>query len=188
MDSPLPIGRPIRNSRAVILGEADRPVKEGEEGELCMTGSCLALGYYRNPERTGASFVDNPLNPDYPEPIYRTGDLVRMDEEGNLIYISRKDYQIKHMGYRIELGEIESAAAGVEGVGDCACIYDEKRKQILLCYDGKELNKKEWNLALGKKLPSYMIPGRYCYFPALPHNANGKIDRKRLKEMQNERK
>lgn len=186
-DKPLPIGKPILNSRAVILDEEDCPVEDGSVGELCMKGSCLALGYYRDPERTAASFVIDPSNPDYPERIYRTGDLVRIDARGDLIYISRKDDQIKHMGYRIELGEIETAAAGVEGIRDCACIYDGEKKRICLCYDGRQLEKKELEQRLAKKLPVYMMPGRFCYYPALPHNANGKIDRKRLKEMQDEK-
>lgn len=187
-DAPLPIGKPILNSRAIILGENGLPVKEGEAGELCMQGDCLALGYYRNLERTQAAFIINPANPDYPERIYRTGDLVRTDAHGNLIYISRKDDQIKHMGYRIELGEIEAAAIGVDGVTDCACLYNEERKQIVLCYAGKQLEKKYLEEMLGKKLPAYMMPGRFCHYPALPHNANGKVDRRRLKEIQNERK
>ena len=89
-DKPLPIGKPILNSRAVILDEEDCPVEDGSVGELCMKGSCLALGYYRDPERTAASFVIDPSNPDYPERIYRTGDLVRIDARGDLIYISRR--------------------------------------------------------------------------------------------------
>lgn len=187
-DKPLPIGKPILNSRAVILDEEDRPVEDGEVGELCMKGSCLALGYYRDPERTAASFVLDPTNPDYPERIYRTGDLVRTDPRGELLYVSRKDDQIKHMGYRIELGEIEAAAAGVEGIRDCACIYEEEKKRIILCYDGRPMEKKELEQRLAKKLPAYMMPARFCYHPALPHNANGKIDRKRLKEIQDEKK
>ncbi len=187
-DKPLPIGKPILNSRALILDEEDRPVEDGGVGELCMKGSCLALGYYGDPERTAAAFVFDPSDPDHPERIYRTGDLVRTDPQGDLLYLSRKDDQIKHMGYRIELGEIETAAADVEGIGGCACIYDKEKKRIVFCYDGKQMERKELEQRLAKKLPVYMMPGRFCYYPALPHNANGKIDRKRLKEMQHEKK
>lgn len=179
-DGPLPIGKPIDNAQAVILGEDGLLAKEGEAGELCLKGSCLAIGYYGDLERTKASFIQNPGCTAYPERIYRTGDLVRQDKDGNLIYLSRRDYQIKHMGYRIELGEIEAAAAGIEGINDCACIYDEQKKRIILCYDGKELGKKELEEQLLKKLPAYMMPGRFRFYPGLPHNANGKIDRKEL--------
>ncbi len=71
-------------------------------------GLAVTLGYYHNPEKTREAFVQNPLNDAYPEIIYRTGDLGRYNEQGELIFISRKDYQIKHMGHRIELGEIEA--------------------------------------------------------------------------------
>ncbi len=181
-EEPLPIGKPIDNAQAVILGEDGLLAKEGEEGELCLRGSCLAIGYYGDPERTKASFIQNPGCTAYPERIYRTGDLVRRDKDGNLIYLSRRDYQIKHMGYRIELGEIEAAAAGIEGINDCACIYDGQKKQIILCYDGKELGKRELEEQLSKKLPPYMMPGKFRFYPGLPHNANGKIDRKKLSQ------
>ncbi len=183
-DGPLPIGQPIRNSQALILDEEGREVADGEEGELCMRGSCLAIGYYGDLERTKASFQQNPCCSAYPDRIYRTGDLVKRDKEGQLVYLSRKDYQIKHMGYRIELGEIEAAADRVEGIADCACIYDEVKGRIIFCYDGKELEKKSLEQELAKRLPAYMMPSRFVYYPALPHNANGKIDRKKLKEMQ----
>lgn len=180
---PLPIGVPVSNARAIVLGEDNRPVKRGEIGELCMRGSCLALGYYRNPERTAGAFVQNPANDAYPDRIYRTGDLVRENEKGQLIYVSRKDYQIKHMGYRIELGEIETAAGMLAGVKDCACVYDGRRQKIVLFYDGTKWEKKELLGQLGLRIPKYMIPGRVVHLEQMPHNANGKIDRKKLMEM-----
>ena len=73
-------------------------------------GTALALGYYADPARTAQAFTQNPLNSSWYERIYRTGDLARYDEAGELYYIGRKDFQIKHMGHRVELGEIEAAA------------------------------------------------------------------------------
>lgn len=208
---PLPIGEPIKASRAVILGEDKKPVKEGEAGELYMGGRCLAMGYYGDARRTEESFIRYLGDAQETAPrdgqakeglggavrLYRTGDLVRRDERGQLIYLSRKDHQIKHMGYRIELGEIEAAAAGVEEISSCACIYDEKKKKIILCYEeklkdhgkspegkaGKDLEKSVLEAALARKLPGYMMPGQFCRFPVLPHNANGKLDRKELKRL-----
>lgn len=180
---PLPIGIPVRNAQALVLGEDNRPVARGAVGELCMRGSCLALGYYHNPERTAASFVQNPLHDGYQDRIYHTGDLVRENEKGQLLYVSRKDYQIKHMGYRIELGEIETAVALLEGVQDCACIYDSRRQKIVLFYDGTPWEKKALLEQLGLRIPKYMIPGRVVHLEQMPHNANGKIDRKKLMEM-----
>lgn len=176
MGGLLPIGRPIKDSRALILDEHLMPVKEGEMGELYMGGSCLALGYYQDEKRTAESFAGSPR-------LYRTGDMVRWNEKGELLYLSRRDDQIKHMGYRIELGEIEAAALSVEGISSCACIYDETKKRLILCYAGREQEKKEMEKALADKLPVYMMPGRFRYFPVLPQNANGKLDRKELRRM-----
>ena len=109
-DDPLPIGKPAYNTGILILDENNRKVSGNEIGELCILGSGLALGYYNDKQKTKAAFVQNPLNPFYEERIYRTGDLVRLNEYNELLYMGRKDYQIKHMGFRIELGEIETAA------------------------------------------------------------------------------
>jgi D-alanine--poly(phosphoribitol) ligase subunit 1 len=77
-----------------------------EPGEICVRGSSLAVGYWNNPERTAKGFVQNPLNPHYPELIYRTGDSGYWNDRGEIMFLGRKDFQIKHLGYRIELGEI----------------------------------------------------------------------------------
>jgi amino acid adenylation domain-containing protein len=180
---PLPIGVPVSNSQALILDEQGHEVPKGEIGELCMRGSCLALGYYANSEKTSQAFVQNPLHDRYPDRIYHTGDLVRYDEHGNLIYVSRKDFQIKHMGYRIELGEIETAGNAIEAVRDCACLYNHKRKKIVFFYDGTEMDKKELLDSLARRVPQYMVPGKVKYLKSMPHNANGKIDRAKLKEL-----
>ena len=177
---PLPIGKAVYNSEALILDESGAAVSPGEVGELCLRGSCLALGYYGDRQRTAESFVQNPLQSDYPDRIYRTGDLVRLDEDGNLIYVSRKDFQIKRMGYRIELGEIETAGNAIPGVEECACVYRAKRERIVLCYEGTELDSAELLRQLEARLPRYMMPDQVKWFPALPRNANGKIDRKEL--------
>ena len=179
---PMPIGTPIANADAILLNEEGREVSGGETGELCLRGSCLAMGYYNNPEKTAQSFVQNPLQSKYPDRIYRTGDLAYYDENGVLIYVSRRDNQIKHMGYRIELGEIETAAYSIPEVGDCVCMYDHSRKRIVLCYDGKEIDRKDFRARLAEKIPEYMMPGRFVFLRVLPHNANGKIDRRKLAE------
>ena len=98
----LPIGRACDNCDVFAVKEDGTAANIGEEGELYARGSFLAMGYYNNPEKTAAAFVQNPLNTAYPETVYKTGDLVKRNENGELIYISRKDFQIKHMGYRIE--------------------------------------------------------------------------------------
>ena len=101
------------------------------QGEVCVAGTALALGYYRDPQRTGASFVQNPLNQSYPEIIYRTGDMACYGPDGLLYFQARKDFQIKHMGHRIELGEIETALMAVEGVTGPYAFSWRKKTRLL---------------------------------------------------------
>lgn len=184
-DETLPIGRPCGNVDILVLDEQNCQILPGSggEGELCVRGCTLASGYWGNEERTKERFVQNPLNPYYPEIIYRTGDVVSYNEEGELLYHDRMDYQIKRLGYRIELGEIEAACGRIGEIEDCACIYDPSRQMILFLYTGKKLEKKVISEKLSEKLPKYMMPNRYLYLEEMPRNANGKIDRKRLKEL-----
>lgn len=182
-DASLPIGFPCENTDILVLNEHNVLVEGNEIGELCIRGSGLAMGYYNNPEKTKEAFVQNPLNKAYPEIIYRTGDLVRYNEYGELMYVSRKDFQIKHMGHRIELGEIETAASNIKGIETCACIYDDEKGRIILFYVGKKMEDKEVKAALKAKVPEYMIPNLVVNLGKLPYNANGKIDRKKLKEV-----
>lgn len=179
----LPIGRHCDNCNVVIIKEDGTEAKQGEEGELCVKGSFLAQGYYNNPEQTHKVFVQNPLNKNYPETIYKTGDIVKENEKGELIYLSRKDFQIKHMGYRIELGEIETAVNSIEGIIVCACVYDEKNDKIVLFYQGDHLEEKELLEKTSQRVPKYMCPNEIHCLDRMPYNANGKIDRKQLKNM-----
>ncbi len=178
----IPIGQPFPNEKVFLLSDEDSLVTAaGVEGEICVSGTCLALGYYRDPERTRAAFMQNPLNKSYDERMYRTGDIGKYDEEGRLVYVSRKDFQVKHLGQRIELGEIEIAAMACSGVDRAACLYDAKKKKILLFYSGSR-EKGEVDSELKKALPPYMVPGKTVQMDALPLNKNGKIDRHALEE------
>lgn len=179
----LPIGRPCNNCEAIILDENNN---ESEEGELCIKGSILGLGYYNNKEKTDTTFIQNPLNKSFIEYIYRTGDIVKYNEYNELIYLSRKDFQIKHMGYRIELGEIETNINALDGITLCACIYDANNKQIVLFYEGNKLKEEDVNKFACEKLVSYMRPNKIIKVSKMPYNANGKIDRVKLKEMYEE--
>ena len=180
-EETLPIGKPAVNTGILILNEKDRPVEGEELGELCIKGSGLASGYYNNPEKTQEAFVQNPLNKAYPEIIYRTGDLVRYNRFGEIEYVCRKDFQIKHMGYRIELGEIEAAAMSMPGIRRCCCLYKEKRRQIVLIYEAAAPSEKVKQY-LQQKLPEYMTPAVYIKEESIPMNANGKTDRVALKK------
>ena len=176
----LPIGIPFDNEKVFLLDEEDKVInKPDKEGEICVAGECLALGYYKNPEKTAESFTLNPANACLPERIYKTGDLGKYDDAGLLYYTSRKDFQIKHMGQRIELGDIESAAGSLDGVERAVCLYDHAHKKIILVYTGG-CEKDSLSQSLRDKLPAFMIPGKTVKMDSLPVNKNGKVDRKQL--------
>lgn len=180
---PLPIGIPCRNTEILVLNEADQAVQVNETGELCVRGSCLSSGYYNNKEKSDAVFVQNPLNSMYRDIIYRTGDLVKYNEFGEIIYLGRKDFQIKYQGYRIELGEIETAAYGISQMKQCCAVYDTDNQRILLhCVLGTPVSERKIFSFLKEKIPGYMLPKRIVIRDALPLNANGKIDRLALKK------
>ncbi len=176
----IPIGRPFRNTEIMLINDEGKLVKEGEEGEIYIRGTAVTLGYYNDSERTKTAFVQNPLNDKYPEIVYKTGDLAKYNEYGELIYISRRDHQIKHMGHRIELGEIEAAVNAFYGVNSCCCIYDLEKKKIYLVYQGESTITQVVE-ALKEKLPRYMIPSSVKQFDTMPLTLNGKIDRVKIK-------
>lgn len=180
-DEPLPIGFPMANTDILVLNEKDELVTGQETGELCVRGTSLSMGYYKNPEKTREAFVQNPLNTAVPEVIYRTGDIVRYNERGEIIYLCRKDFQIKHMGHRIELGEIETAVSSLEEISLCCCLYDEKHQKIVLFIE-EELDKAYVNNKISRLLPEYMLPNKLIRVEKMPVNANGKIDRVKLRE------
>lgn len=176
----IPIGKPFKNTEIILLNEQNERAKQGEAGEICIRGTALTLGYYNDWEKTKEAFVQNPLNPFYPELIYRTGDIGLYNQRGELEFVSRKDYQIKHMGYRIELGEIEANVNALDGIGMAACVYDDGKNKIVLYYTG-EPEKKDISVILREKLPRYMLPNRIVRLEQMPFTANGKIDRAALK-------
>lgn len=181
-DELIPIGRACENVGILILDEKGANITEKNKiGELLIRGSFLAHGYYNNPEKTSEVFIQNPLNTSYPEIVYKTGDLVYWNDMDELVYASRKDFQIKHMGNRIELGEIETAISALEGIEMCCCLYKISSEQILALYTGKAEQKYLHN-KIKEKLPKYMLPNKFVKLERMPLNMNGKIDRNLLKE------
>ena len=178
----LPIGKSCRNKDCFLLDEGKLVTEPGQLGEICMRGGGTAYGYFNDPERTAEVFIQNPLHASYREIIYCTGDIGRYNERGELVYVGRKDYQIKHGGRRIELGEVETAVATLEGVSECCCLYDAARMRIVLFYTGT-MEGKVISQQLKSVLPDYMIPGRRIRLEQMPHNLNGKIDRQKLKKI-----
>ena len=182
-DQLLPIGRACENTEILVLDDCGQLVQGGEIGELYVRGTCLSSGYYGNYEKTAASFVQNPLNKKYVELVYRTGDLVKYNEFGEIVYIGRKDFQIKHQGYRIELGEIEAAAYGIPQMRQCCAVHDAPHNKIMLfCVLSSPISEKEIYSFLKSKLPKYMLPREILLKETLPLNSNGKIDRLTLKQ------
>ncbi len=181
-DEYIPIGKACRNMQVLVLKDDDTEAGPGEVGELCVRGTGVALGYYGNRSKTDEVFVQNPLNPLFNDIIYRTGDLVKPEADGNFVFVSRKDFQVKHKGNRIELGEIEVAVNAIDGVTNAACIFDQPNDKIVLYYtttDGQELD--IINL-VKERIPVYMFPEVINHLAKMPYNLNGKIDRIELKK------
>lgn len=181
-DEFIPIGRNCQNKQILVFNDDNKLVKVGEPGELCVRGSGVALGYYNNKAKTEDVFIQNPLHDLYDDKIYRTGDIVKYNERGELEFVSRKDFQIKHKGNRIEMGEIEVAVNSLPSVTSAACIFDQPNDKIVLYYttsDGQEL---EVINLVKDKIPVYMFPEVIIHLAKMPYNMNGKIDRVELKK------
>jgi D-alanine--poly(phosphoribitol) ligase subunit 1 len=180
-NEPLPIGFPCRNAEVMIL-DGNRLVRDpGQIGELCVRGTLVALGYWKDPEKTAEKFVQNPLHSAYPDRIYRTGDLVSYNERGEILFHGRADSQVKHQGFRIELGEIEHACLAVPGLRNACVLYQQERKEITLFFvAAPAVDAAFIRRELAKTLPKYMFPAVFHRLDAMPFNSSGKIDRKTL--------
>ncbi len=178
VEAPVPIGRPIAGTSALVLDEAGEPVGPGEVGELYLGGSGLAADYLDAPEETGRAFVTPPGRR---ERFYRTGDLVHWDTTGRLHFDGRRDRQVKVRGYRIELAEIEGRLAGHADVRDVAVVVtgaDAGSRRLLAAVvadheDGLVARLRE---ALRAELPDYMVPALWVVTDRLPYTSNGKVD------------
>lgn len=182
-DEFIPIGNACHNKGILVFNDDNQLVKVGETGELCVRGTGVALGYYNNKSKTQEVFVQNPLHDLYEDKIYRTGDIVKYNEFGEIEFVSRKDFQIKHKGNRIEMGEIEVAINSIPNITNAACIFDQPNDKIVLYYttaDGQEMD--IINL-VKDKIPVYMFPEVINHLKVMPYNMNGKIDRIELKKM-----
>ncbi len=175
----LPIGQPFPNTEILLLDEAGNLAAPGDQGEIAIRGTRLTLGYYRDKERTAAAFLQNPRHDLYPDPIYRTGDIGKYNEAGELLFLGRKDHQIKHMGHRIELGEIEAVLSAHPAVRSACCVYDSQRRKITAHYTG-HITPGELDYFARQRLPRYMIPAIFRQLTTMPLTPNGKIDRKAL--------
>ena len=180
----LPMGKPLSNCRIWLHADEGFVLEPEVLGEVWIESPALALCYYGDREKTDRVFCIEQLPDGRTARVLKSGDLARFDREGNLVFSSRKDFQIKHMGRRIELGEIESVADTLPEIQRCCCLYNTTKNRIeLFCQlsPGAELDGKQLQSLLRGKLSEYMFPSLIHILPEMPFNANGKIDRIRLK-------
>jgi amino acid adenylation domain-containing protein len=188
---PIPIGTPCGGEELLVLDGSLRPVRPGEIGDLYIAGAGLSPGYWRDPEKTHAVFLPDVRSPDSGARIYRTGDLARITDDGLVHFLGRADSQIKSRGYRIELGEIETALNTLVEVRECAVVgvalggFEGTTICCAYAATNGRITPARLRGELKKLLPDYMLPSRWRAFDALPKNANGKIDRRALREVFN---
>ena len=193
--SSIPIGIACDGEKLLVLDDKLQPVPAREIGDLYIAGVGLSPGYWRDPQKTAAAFIRNPHNPDpyssgTADRLYRTGDLAYQDEQGLVYFVGRADSQIKVRGYRIELGEIETALNSLGKLQECAVVAiptDNFGGWMICCAyvlrSDDEVSLTALRDHLKKTVPTYMFPARWMAYDVLPKNANGKIDRPRLKEL-----
>ncbi|MFJ8537008.1 amino acid adenylation domain-containing protein [Streptomyces sp. NPDC093591] len=173
---PVPIGRPVWNTRLYVLDAGLQPCPPGVPGELYLSGAQLADGYLNRAELTATRFVADPFGPAGSR-MYRTGDLARWTQRGEVEYLGRTDHQVKLRGQRIELGEIEAALAAQPGVeGACALVLDDR----LVGYVTGGADPAAVRAALARELPEHMVPAAVVALDAFPLSPNGKLDRREL--------
>jgi len=181
-DPPLPIGGPCENTRCeVVDGSGEALTEVGAEGELVVTGTIVAQGYWGDPEKTAERFQGHNS--------YRTGDIVQILETSPVPqyrFVGRRDHLVKSRGYRIELGEIEAALYSHPAVEECVAVAvpDEMVGNRIAAFcavqqgtDGEDLDR-----ACRERVPGYMVPERIVVVDSLPRTPNDKYDRPRLTE------
>ncbi|MES2703280.1 MAG: amino acid adenylation domain-containing protein [Bacteroidota bacterium] len=179
------IGSAIDNVQLHVLDEQLQPVAAGEQGELCISGKCLAEGYLNRPELTAEKFVVAELQRIGSTKLYRTGDIARLLPDGNVEFLGRRDEQVKISGYRIETGEIEVLLSRQENIKAAVVIAREdtpgqKRLVAYLVATSAEKNIHAIRQALEKQLPEYMLPSAFVWMDELPKTTSGKVDKKAL--------
>jgi L-proline---[L-prolyl-carrier protein] ligase len=185
-ETPLPIGRICPNCEGWLLGDDGRPVPDGEVGELWIGGGTLMRGYWGRPELTASTLRQIVLASGDTRLAYKTGDLVRRRDDGNLIYVGRRDHQVKTRGYRVELGEIEVALSRHPAVDQAImlAVPDEeignRLRAVVVLKPGHDQNEAELKRHCAEFLPRYMVPEAIGFMTELPRTASEKVDRPAL--------
>ena len=185
-EEKIPIGKPFPNERVFLLDEENNEVKVSNKvGEVCVSGSALALGYFNNTEQTNKNFTQNPIIKYYNEQIYHTGDLAFYNDKNELIFNGRKDFQIKYLGHRIELEDVDKSVMKCNKIINCCTQFDEDKSKLIAFYIG-DIDKKELHAFLKEILPVHMIPNKFIQLERFPMTKNGKTDRKELMKIYRE--
>lgn len=181
----LPIGKALDNCKVLLVNDDGIVDKANELSEIVISSDAVALCYYKDEAKTKEKFIETDKYTGKKERFFITGDIASYDENGNIVFVTRKDFQIKKMGYRIELGEIEAIANKYEPMKMCCATYNQEKKKIsLFCeVSDPEITKNDIKNYLKDNLPDYMMPDKFKILDKLPLNANGKIDRAYLKSL-----
>ena len=183
VNKAIPIGRPNDNVRLYVVDGRQRLLPIGVAGELCIGGSGVGLGYLNQDDLTAEKFITNPYGKGK---LYKTGDLVRYLDDGNLVYLGRRDFQVKLRGLRIELGEIEAALTRQQGIEDSLVTVVDERIVAYVVSQDAALDKALLRSNLKEYLPDYMVPGAFVALAQWPLTPHGKIDRRALVQPEEE--
>ena len=176
----LSIGKPMESNIVLIVDEEDKSLANGKVGELCLAGPQLTMGYWNNHERNAAAFL-NITTDGATNMFYKSGDLCKYSENGNLLYIGRKDLQVKVQGHRVELSEIEFHVKTFLKSTTIAVRYIHS--EIILFIESSEFETFDLMAYLKKNLPFYMLPKRIEFIDTIKLNSSGKTDNSYFKSL-----
>ncbi len=184
----IPIGPVWEGAEGLVVDERDLPVSPGEPGELLIRAPTMMRGYWARPDLNREAFFRREVFPDYEEVFYRTGDLVRERDDGNLVFLGRRDRQVKVRGYRVELDEVEGVLGSLPGVAEAAAVDGTDAdgnvsiSAAVLLRDGANVSSEDLYAGAARKLPPYAVPSRVQVLESFPRTGTGKIDRRALKQ------
>ncbi|WP_396601139.1 AMP-binding protein [Algibacter sp. R77976] len=179
------IGKPLNGFDYLIVDDNNKTVNKGNEGELCLYGKQVTQGYWKNKTLNLNSFFIKEFNGETKR-FYKTGDICYEDSDGYLMYVDRKDFQVKIRGFRVELGEIEFQTKKIITQNNLIVIdinNSNGNNEIALVIEGTDFDLKDLQKYLQSVLPNYMVPTKYYFLSNFPHNSNGKLDRKILRNL-----
>ena len=189
-ENQIPVGYAVQDKELLILSEDQNEITDGSLGEIAIRSQYLSSGYWHNPELTSQKFIPDKADPQ--KKIYLTGDLGRINNQGQLVFVGRKDNMVKIRGFSVQLEAIENALQDLPGINEAVVNYKSGIKgNRLIAYlipnSNIKLQVKEIKSALGKKIPGYSIPSIYCWLDEFPRTSTGKVDRKKLPDVSGDR-